>query len=332
MLIRIAILFAIGLSVGCGQSRAPATCGVLCGNPTDGGGNDAGEDFVLSWPIEGLEGHDWVINNYVDLDEEEGKLADYHGSVQDDAKTYDGHRGTDIDIAHFRRMEEGVKVLAAFPGTVVAVTDIHDDRSIEWFDGCADFTNAIQVRHANGYLTKYLHIKRDSALVEVGESVKTGDALALVGSAGCSTWPHLHFEVRDPSDHVVDPFQSELWANSPVYNTLLGLMDIVITQGELTSVDELRDPAANVTSVLATDTLGVGALVAGGGAGDTVSIVLQRPDTSTYTTRSVNYEQVYRFAKWYWNIELEAIPGTWNGIVNLNDDTVTTFELNVVAD
>jgi murein DD-endopeptidase MepM/ murein hydrolase activator NlpD len=42
--------------------------------------------------------------------------------------------------------------------------------------------------------------------VEPGDEVRCGDQLALVGSSGWSSMPHLHFEVHDPSDRVVDPF------------------------------------------------------------------------------------------------------------------------------
>jgi hypothetical protein len=59
---------------------------------------------ALLWPVAGLEGRDWVINNYVDLDATSGTL-DYTGCRGSEAKTYNGHNGIDIDVPNFRWMD-----------------------------------------------------------------------------------------------------------------------------------------------------------------------------------------------------------------------------------
>lgn len=51
----------------------------------------------------------------------------------------------------------------------------------------------VQIRHGNGYQTRYGHASR--LLVKSGQMVKRGDIVAHVGSTGRSTAPHLHFEV-----------------------------------------------------------------------------------------------------------------------------------------
>ena len=51
----------------------------------------------------------------------------------------------------------------------------------------------IEVNHGNGLVTRYAHNKEN--LVEVGETVKKGQVVALMGSTGRSTGPHVHFEV-----------------------------------------------------------------------------------------------------------------------------------------
>jgi murein DD-endopeptidase MepM/ murein hydrolase activator NlpD len=53
---------------------------------------------------------------------------------------------------------------------------------------------AVYVRHEGGFETRYAHLSR--RLVAVGDVVRRGDAIGLVGSTGASTGPHLHFEVR----------------------------------------------------------------------------------------------------------------------------------------
>lgn len=56
------------------------------------------------------------------------------------------------------------------------------------------FGLAVYILGASGDVTVYGHMEK--ILVEAGEAVSAGDTIALVGSRGQSTGPHLHFEVR----------------------------------------------------------------------------------------------------------------------------------------
>ena len=56
------------------------------------------------------------------------------------------------------------------------------------------YGNAVVIDHGNSLGTLYGHTSK--MLVKPGQLVKRGDVIALVGSTGLSTGPHLHFETR----------------------------------------------------------------------------------------------------------------------------------------
>lgn len=60
----------------------------------------------------------------------------------------------------------------------------------------------LELDHGEGYITRYAHNKQN--LVNVGDIVKKGDVIALMGSSGRSTGPHVHFEVYK-NGRAVDP-------------------------------------------------------------------------------------------------------------------------------
>ncbi len=67
--------------------------------------------------------------------------------------------------------------------------------------------NYVVVRHDNGLLGYYWHLKKGSVTTkDLGARVAVGEKLGFVGSSGFSTGPHLHFEVRDGGGAVVDPY------------------------------------------------------------------------------------------------------------------------------
>jgi len=107
---------------------------------------------------------------------ESGYISSLYGQRTD---PFDGNQATHtgLDFAG----AAGTRVLAVADGIV----------SHAGPDG--GYGRLIEITHGNGYVTRYAHNAK--LLVEPGQTVKRGDAIALMGSTGRSTGTHLHFEV-----------------------------------------------------------------------------------------------------------------------------------------
>jgi murein DD-endopeptidase MepM/ murein hydrolase activator NlpD len=57
------------------------------------------------------------------------------------------------------------------------------------------YGNTIEIRHRNGMVTRYGHMRNFAKGMRTGTGVKMGSVIGFVGSTGLSTGPHLHFEV-----------------------------------------------------------------------------------------------------------------------------------------
>ncbi|RYZ67624.1 MAG: M23 family metallopeptidase [Proteobacteria bacterium] len=113
----------------------------------------------------------------------EGFISSYYGERQDPFTGHEAqHRGMDF------AGEAGSKVVAVAAGIVT------------WSGERSGFGHLVEVNHGNGYVTRYAHNQR--GLVNVGETVTRGEAVALMGSTGRSTGPHVHFEVLKNGQQV----------------------------------------------------------------------------------------------------------------------------------
>lgn len=178
---------------------------------------------------DGFTGYNfYAISNYVDHN------ASYPNVLQDwncGTRTYDtdagyNHQGIDYFLWPFdwNLMEAGaVKIVAAAPGMIVGKYDGNFDKNCAFNPGS---WNAIYLRHDDGSLTWYGHMKNGSLTDKgLGDMVETGEYLGTVGSSGNSTGPHLHFEVYDADDNLIDPYIGTCndwnletwWADQPEY-------------------------------------------------------------------------------------------------------------------
>ncbi len=106
----------------------------------------------------------------------EGYISSYFGGRTD---PFDGHEAVHqgVDIAG----QAGSEVLAVATGVVIRVEEARG------------YGKLVEINHGSGYATRYAH--NQEVLVKMGDTVTRGQPIALMGSTGRSTGPHVHFEV-----------------------------------------------------------------------------------------------------------------------------------------
>jgi murein DD-endopeptidase MepM/ murein hydrolase activator NlpD len=101
--------------------------------------------------------------------------------------------------ARWGKVHKGIDIAANTGEPVYAVAD---GAVIYAGDGLRGYGNVVILRHDRQMSSLYAH---NSALkVKLGDQVKQGDLISLLGSTGQSTGPHVHFEFRE-GDAAVDP-------------------------------------------------------------------------------------------------------------------------------
>ncbi len=118
---------------------------------------------------------------------QEGFISSYFGRRADPFTGYSAvHKG--LDFAG----PEGTKVSSVAAGLVTYAGER------------AGYGQMVEINHGNGLATRYCH--NEKILVKQGDMVSKGQDLALMGSTGRSTGPHLHFEVLKNGTQV-DPLR-----------------------------------------------------------------------------------------------------------------------------
>ena len=103
-----------------------------------------------------------------------------------------------------RRLHEGVDIVTRRGTAVTAPAE-----GIVTYAGHDPTLGEMAVLdHGYGVITRYGH--NEAVLVREGQRVSRGDPIALVGSSGKSTGPHLHYEIRindlavNPSKYILE--------------------------------------------------------------------------------------------------------------------------------
>ena len=109
------------------------------------------------------------------------------------------------------RPHNGVDYAAPTGTPIMATADGVVTRR-EWVGG---YGNLVDIRHANGFLTRYAHLNSFDSSVRVGGRVRQGQIIGTVGMTGTATGPHLHYEMHR-NGQAVDPLNVDIPAGDPI--------------------------------------------------------------------------------------------------------------------
>jgi murein DD-endopeptidase MepM/ murein hydrolase activator NlpD len=133
-------------------------------------------------------------------------LSGAEAYLPESAPTFNGYRWPTQGVItsgfgrRWGRLHAGIDIGAPI-GTPVVAAAAGEIVFAGWNSG--GYGNMVDVRHADGSLTRYAHNSR--LLVRTGQRVEQGQQISLVGSTGYSTGPHLHFEVHPAGQGAVNP-------------------------------------------------------------------------------------------------------------------------------
>ncbi len=294
----------------------------------------AGQTPFLQTPVPGMQNKQYFIMNYPDEDSTMG-----YGDFRCGSVSYEAHQGTDFGLRDFAVMDSGVTVIAAAPGIVIAAVDGLFDRSKAAITG--GYGNYVAV-NSNGYLIYYAHLKKNTILVKVGDTLQVGDIIGQVGSSGKSSDPHLHFEIQK-NGRMVDPWAgacnpaASLWVAQEAYTDTLLVMDAGFINLTPT-LDTLRERPPTIRTFIPSDvkvwfwvhTLNIH-------AGDTCSAYWYRPDgTEHYHYHHVQTADLRYSWDWFNIYALKTMPeGVWKVVYKHNGREIFsdlfTFQLTGTA-
>jgi hypothetical protein len=296
--------------------------------------------ILFDFPLKAKEGFNdpgyYTISSYIDHDPDyPDHLKDFNcGELTYDTEDGYNHQGTDFLLWPFpwyKMDNEQVEVVAAAPGIILYKQDGNFDRNC---DGEDLPWNAIFIQHSNGYVTWYGHLK-DGSLTEkfVGEEIEAGEYLGVVGSSGISLQPHLHFEVHDENDNIIDPYlgpcnptaDESFWLEQRPYLDA-GINKITTNSTLAVFPDCPQQETLNESSTFSgNDTIFLLLYFRNLSAGDNVNITITRPDNSIHSQWVWESPLPFYVASWnYWFLLLKnEQDGNWKFEANYNNETYT---------
>lgn len=300
----------------------------------------------LLWPIRQKAGLNYNsvygISGFVDRNPAfPNQLQDWNcGRRTYDLSTGYNHSGIDIFSWPFPQQlqaNEGVEIVAAIGGIIIGKDDGYADNSCsmsgaQW--------NAVYIQGTDGNTYWYGHMKKNSLTSKaIGASVAQGEKIGIVGSSGNSTGPHLHFEMYDANNVLLDPYHGpcnsapSLWQDQkPYYEPTINALMTHGAAPVMPACPQLE--TINAKNYFRTgDDIFYGAYFH-----DHIDIPavhqLIRPDQSIHETwtQQLNPDQYFSASWWYWarSVTEDMPDGVWTYKVTFDDKVQThTFYVNV---
>lgn len=287
----------------------------------------------FSFPLS-MEDNDLYINyygiaNYVDHDPVatgsqygSSNLDYFCGNRSYDTNTGYNHQGIDFSTWPFAwHMFENdvVNAIAAAGGVIVAKYDGNFDQNCSCVNSQS---NSIHIEHSDGSQSWYWHLKENSLTAkQIGDPVQRGEFLGVIGSSGCSTAPHLHFEVYDAAGNLIDPYAGSCnslnteswWIDQQAYTN--PTLNAVLTHSEeptfgCTSTEEQPhfkncfNPGQDIYMAY---------YYRDQPANENTQISIIQPDGNIYAQWNHSSSEFYLFSYWYWVFTppADAPQGTW---------------------
>lgn len=300
----------------------------------------------FDWPIRQAAGFNYNnvygVSNYVDHNSSfagnhNNFVTDYNcgGRSYDTGSSYN-HQGIDIFTWPFgwdMMDNDQVEIVAAAAGVIIGKDDNNADKNCSFN---SSNWNAVYVRHSDGSVAWYGHMKINSLTTKtVGQSVSKGEYLGVVGSSGNSTGPHLHFEVYDINNNLIDPYSgscnslnSSSWWQSqkPYYESRINTLLTHDNPPEINTCYPDNSNTAN--NFAASDRVYFAAYYQDQLSGQVTNYAVYQPNNSLWASWSHNSSEPHYVASyWYWWYTLPSNPqeGQWRFSATFEGQTLNHY-------
>lgn len=280
----------------------------------------------------------WSISNHLDHNPSYPNLVQDYNCGNRTYDTSDGynHKGIDIftwPFSWYQFQNNQSWAIAAANGIIIGKENGNFDMNCSLGGGN---WNAVYIQHSDGSVAWYGHLKNNSLTTKlIGENVIAGEYLGVIGSSGNSTGPHLHFEIYNSSNQLVDTYTGACnnWTSStdswwqvqkpyqdPKINAVLTHTAVpVFNTCPTTETTYLSDSFTNGSAV-------VGEIyLADQVVGTSGTLTLYRPNNTVAYTTNNNITTFYHASYWYWTFPASTfnVNGTWTLSYTYNGNTVS---------